>query len=99
MNIIKIESCGGIFVNRHEITIKSPTTLDHKGDRIFQSLDNLVIVILTEDDFNNKNLSKKLRGYMIEVVMFPKSVFDFVKTDLYQEIAPCFLVNTKIMYY
>jgi len=36
---------------------------------------------------------------MIEVVMFPKSVFDFVKTDLYQEIAPCFLVNTKIMYY
>jgi len=92
MNIIKLQNTGRIhsFNNR----------LDIKSNVVFNTNNDTLMVVLSENDINNENCLIKLRGSVINILLLPKKYrYTFNDTLIGKMIKPNLITGCVISYY
>jgi hypothetical protein len=94
MNIIKIHNVTGVNATTHGLEVNT-------GKQYLPPHDKMTtMVIMNEDEINNRNSIVKVKGYMISVLFIPlKFRFTFMETEMGQLIQVYLTKNHKITYY
>jgi hypothetical protein len=91
MNIIKVENVKIVTETTHSLEIKTNNSYSDK---------TTAIVVLSDEDMNNKNCTRKLCSYTVSVLIIPKKYkFTFKETPIYSNIGIYLIPNFIMSYY
>lgn len=94
MNIIKIHNVTGVNATTHSLEVNTGKQYLPPHDKI------TTMVIMNEDEINNRNSIVKVKGYMISVLFIPtKFRFTFMETEIGKLIQVYLTKNHRITYY